>query len=350
MKLAARFVLILVALLTTHPVAADDAATRRARLLCSILGEDLTEPGGLAAFRRCLAAHDPLAEAARQNNIGHYGPMRPIDRPNATPPRGFGRDTRVALAQAIREFQTNDGKVIYAVATDGRLWRSTSGTKDAHVVDKSVAAFRVMPDDRVFVLGTDDALWREGSPRVLIDQNAADFQPLAGTNVIYVRGTNARLWREAGDYKTRAPVDNAVTAFQALDASAVFVLTSDGKLWRETGDARNRKSIAASARAFQYVPDGDTIYVLTAADQLWRQTGAQKPELVDRDVASFHAVDMNLAYVLAKDGRLWQVLGNRDQAALVDRGITSFQATDAHHVVVLGDDHRLWAETMPPGR
>jgi hypothetical protein len=339
-----------------QPAGADDAATRRARLLCSILGEDLTEPGGLAAFRRCLAAHDPLAEAARPNNVGGYGSGRPLilDRPRAAPPHGFGRDNRASLAQAIQSFQTTDGKVIYAVATDGRFWRSTTGTKDAHVVDKAVAKFAVTRDDRVFVLSSDDALWREGNPRALIDQNVGDFQPLDAGNIVYVRGTNGRLWREFGTMSNRKPVDNQVAAFQAVDANLVFVLSTDGKLWRETGDANNRKNVAGSIKAFQYVPDGDTVYVLTTADQLWRQMGTQKPELVDHDVAAFHAADMNLVYVVARDGRLWKELGNRDSAVLVDRGVAAnaggFQIVNAGQLVVLGDDHKLWSETMPPGR
>ena len=114
--------------------------------------------------------------------------------------------------------------------------------------------------------------------------------------------------------------------------------------------------IAGNVRSFQYVPDGDTTYVVTPSDDLWRQSGKDKPEHVDRDVAAFHAADMNLVYVLAKDGRLWQELGNRDQAVLVDRdvltgsGTSAFQVLDAHHLYVVDRDRKLWAETMPPGR
>src|SRR5580704_6314950 len=124
---------LLFAALVSHPASADESTrTKQLRLLCVQLSGDLTEPGGIAAFRRCLTAHDPLAEAARQNNIGHIGGMPGFtDRPHATPPRGFGRNTRTVEAQAIDQFQTMDGKVIYAVATDGRLWRATVGAKDA---------------------------------------------------------------------------------------------------------------------------------------------------------------------------------------------------------------------------
>jgi hypothetical protein len=346
---------LLFAAVAVHPAAADDSTrTKQLRLLCVQLSGDLTEPGGIAAFRRCLTAHDPLAEAARQNNVGHIGGMRGFtDRPNAAPPRGFGRDTRKAVAQAIDQFQIAGGKVIYAVATDGRLWRSTIGANDAKPIDKSVAAFQIAGDGSVFVLGKDDALWREGSPRVLIDQSVADFVAL-DAHTIYVRGTNNRLWRESGDYTHRTPVDNNVVAFQPISGNIVYVLSSDGKLWRETGDANNRKLAASAVKAFQYVPDGDTLYVLTTSNQLWRQAGGKAQE-VDHDVAAFHAADMNLVYVQGTDGRLWKILGTRDQAVLIDRDMMggkaiAFQVPDAGHVFVLDANHHIWAETMPAGR
>jgi azurin len=98
------------------------------------------------------------------------------------------------------------------------------------------------------------------------------------------------------------------------------------------------------------------MYVLTTADGLWRQAAKQKAEQVDHDVAAFRAADMNLVFVLGKDGRLWQELGNRDQAVLIDHNVLigtgqpTFEVLDAHRVFVVGDDRKLWAETMPPGR
>jgi hypothetical protein len=144
-------------------------------------------------------------------------------------------------------------------------------------------------------------------------------------------------------------VDDQVAAFQAIDANTVFVQSTDGKLWRETGDMRTRKLAASAVKAFQYVPDGDTLYVLTSSGQLWRQAGGKAQE-VDHDVAAFHAADMNLVYVQGTDGRLWKILGTRDQAVLIDRDVLSFAAPDAAHVFVLTADHKLWTETMPAGR
>jgi hypothetical protein len=132
------------------------------------------------------------------------------------------------------------------------------------------------------------------------------------------------------------------------------MLGADGKLWRDSENSR--ASVASAIRAFQYVPNGDTMYVLTSVDGLWRQTGKQKAEQVDHDVAAFRAADMNLVFVLGKDGRLWQELGNRDQAILVDRDVTlgsgqpTFEVLDAQHLFVVGNDRKLWAETMPRGR
>jgi hypothetical protein len=65
---------------------------------------------------------------------------------------------------------------------------------------------------------------------------------------------------------------------------------------------------------------------------------------------------MHLAYVLGRDGRLWQELGGRDQAVLVDRdvlltlGNAAFRVRDPSHIYLIGNDYKLWSETMPAGR
>jgi hypothetical protein len=338
------------------PAQADDTLRmKQLRLLCVQLSGDLTEPGGIAAFRRCLTTHDPLNEMRRDNGIGGVRASRIRDRLDAAPPPGFGRNSRNGLAQQVQSFQTTDGKVIYAVAADGKLWRSTLGTKDARVVAASARLFRVTDDGRLFVLDRNGVFWRanaDGSSRLPVDQAVADFQAAGGVD--YVRRTDGSLWRESADGSNRALVDKGVVAFQAVDAHTIYVLGTDAKLWRET--ANSRAPVAGAIRAFQYIPDGDTVYVLTTADDLWRQAGKQKAEQVDHDVAAFRAADMNLVFVLGKDGRLWQELGNREQAVLVDRdvligsGQPTFEVLDAHHLYVIDVDRKLWAETMPPGR
>jgi hypothetical protein len=339
-------------------IAQDDARTRQLRLLCAQLSGDLTDPGGMAAFRRCLTTHDPLGEIRRDNNIGGGAPAVVADRPGARPPKGFGRDSRRSLADGVQRFATHDGRLFYAIDKDGKLWRWDSATKDARVVDTNVAGFEVVDDAHLLVLGADARLWQEAgivAGRTLIDEQVAAFQPIGA--VVFVRGNDSKLWRETGNASNRTLVDQQVAAFQAIDTSRVYVEGNDGKLWRENGDARDRTEVAGTVAAFQYVPDGDTIYVLGRDGSLWRQAGGSgKPELVDRSIAAFQAVDMHLAYVLAGDGRLWQELGNRDQSVLVDSGVLStagraaFLATDAQHLYVLGNDHKLWAETMPGGR
>ena len=53
---------------------ADDARTARLRVLCAQISGDLTDPGGLAQFRRCMNSADPVA-AMRQNALP---PRHPI--------------------------------------------------------------------------------------------------------------------------------------------------------------------------------------------------------------------------------------------------------------------------------
>jgi hypothetical protein len=352
-----RSLLAVVALSTIAPAAAqDDARTKQLRLLCAQLSGDLTDPGGIAAFRRCLTTHNPLGEIARDNNIGHAAPA--ADRPGAAPPKGFGHDSRSLLANGVDHFATRDGKSFYAIDKDSRLWRWNPSTKESVVVDQNAADFASVDDTHLFVLGTDGHLSvgaGDGTNRVPVDATVASFQPVGA--VVYVRGTDGKLWREHGDMHQRSLVDEQVVFFQAIDDNLVYVLDRSGKLWREHGDARDRAEIAGPVIGFQYVPDGDVTYVLAKDGTLWRQQGDKgKAEQVDHGVAAFQALDMHLAYVLGQDGRLWRELGNRDQALLVDgnvlaaAGRAAFQAADPQHVYVLGNDHQLWAETMPAGR
>jgi hypothetical protein len=95
---------------------------------------------------------------------------------------------------------------------------------------------------------------------------------------------------------------------------------------------------------------------LTADRQLWRQEDADKAEQVDGNVASFHAADIHLAYLLTTDGQLRREFGNRALAVAVDHGIMvrlggdAFQALDVQHVLLVDQQDRLWAETMHSGR
>jgi hypothetical protein len=58
-----------------------DARTAQLRLLCARLSEDLTEPGGMAQFRRCLT-HPPVA-AIRQNAQRPHVRLPPLYYPSS---------------------------------------------------------------------------------------------------------------------------------------------------------------------------------------------------------------------------------------------------------------------------
>jgi hypothetical protein len=358
-RIAAWALLIGMTCAATHKACAqDDARTRQLRLLCAQLSGDLTDPGGIAAFRRCLSTHNPLGEIARDNNIGARAPAVAPDRPAARPPAGFGRDSRAKLAEGVERFATRDPALFLAIDRDARLWRFNPQTKDAKTIAEHVAAGEPTEGGAVLILGTDGRLWRgaaDDPARQWIDDMVASFK--ATGPFIYVLGKDGKLWREAGTSASRVLVDQRVASFQAVDDKLVFVLGTDGVLWRERGDARDRDTVASGVAAFDHVSDGDTTEVLTRDATLWRQVGATgKPEQIDHDVAAFEAVDARQSYVLGRDGRLWLERGTRDHAELVDTevstaiGRAAFHAPDARHVYVLTNDHKLWAETMPPAK
>ncbi len=327
----------------------DDARMKQLRLLCARLSGDLTDPGGIAAFRRCLTTKNPLNEIRRDNNIA-----APAAAPNAEAPDGYGRNSRFHVADGIERFQVDAAESVYVINSAGKLWRATIEGKDAHQLDEKVTGFQIA-DGHLFVHGADGTLWRaklNGSEKSRIDQTVAAFQPI-NAGLIYVLGTDHTLWRELGDAGKRSEVDHTVKDFQAIDASLVYVLGADGQLWREAGSAQGRTLVAKDVLAFQYFPNADMVYVLAADGTLWRKAGSAKPEPADQAVAAFQAMDAQIVFVLGKNGRLWREIGGRAQAMLVDRdvlvsaGKAAFQAPDPGHVFVLGSDHKLWAESMP---
>jgi hypothetical protein len=329
----------------------DDARMKQLKLLCVQLSGDLSEPGGMAAFQRCLETHDPLGEIRRNNNLA-----APADRPDAVPPAGFGANTRYSIADDIQRFHVAETDVVYVLDKAGKLWSGTLDGKNGRAVDQNIAAFQVS-DGHLFLLGTDGTLLRakaDGSEKSRVDATVAAFYAV-NAGLIYVMGTDHRLWRELGDAGKRTEVDRSVKDFQPVDGSVIYVLGADGQLWREVGNAQSRSFVASQVVAFQYLPVGnDTTYVQVADGVLWRRKGSGQPERVDQAVAAFHAVDAEIVYVLDNDGRLWREAGGRDHAVLVDRGVlpgigrAAFQA-DATHVYLLGRDHKLWVEKMPAG-
>jgi hypothetical protein len=157
--------------------AQDDARMRQLRLLCAQLSGDLTDPGGIAAFQRCLTTHDPLGEIRRDNNIGGGTPA--ADRPGAKPPPHFGHNSRRTLADGVQRFATRDGRLFYVIDRDGKLWRGKPATKEAHTIDQNVAAIELIDDANILTLGTDGRLWRregDAAGRALVDEKVASFQ------------------------------------------------------------------------------------------------------------------------------------------------------------------------------
>jgi len=327
---------------------------------CDWIGGDFAEPGEVIFNTGCRGG-------GGARHIGRPAPPRDeapklLDRVSARAPLNYGATTRKSIGKSIERFQVVGGKIAYGLDGGARLWRVTLGGQDSVMVAQSVNRFRATETGLLFVLEKDGALWRmegDGSKRSFIDHEIEDFQPVK--DLVYAVGTDKKLWRLDPAAKTRELVDESVAAFQAITSTLVFVVGTNGILWRETGDFHNRVQVAQPVAAFEYVADGDTAYVLTPTHILWRQTGKDAPGQVDHDVAAFHAVDMNLAYVLATDGRLWQELGDRSQAVLVDgdlavklgAGAFQFASTgdvEKQSVYLLDRKHELWAETMPSAR
>ncbi|WP_158816451.1 hypothetical protein [Methylocapsa sp. S129] len=354
----ARLALIVGALCLVGGIEPADAFKRRPNG-CDWIGGDFAEPGEVIFNTGCRGGggRRHAAPAAQPKDE----PPKLLDRLDARAPVNYGASTRKSIGAGIERFEIVGGTIAYGLDAGG-LWRFTLGGKDSKQVAQSVIQFRATEAGPLFVLEKDGTLWRsdgDGSNRTFLDHEVADVQP-AGDSV-YVLGTDKHLSRLHADGKGRDPVDDNVSAFQAVDSTIVFVLGTDGALWRETGDMHNRVKIGQPITAFEYVADGDTTYVLTPSHFLWRQTGTGTPQQVDHDVAAFHTVDVNLVYVLATDARLWQELGDRSQAVLVDgdlavkSGAAAFQFAskgdvEGQAVYVLDRKHGLWVETMPSAR
>ena len=221
-------------------------------------------------------------------------------------------------------------------------------------------------DTVVYVLGSDGKLWREfgtydnsSRPRVMVDANVKGFQAIDDT-LVYVLGSDGKLWREFGTYdnssRPRVMVDANVKGFQAIDDTLVYVLGSDGKLWREFGtydnSSRPRVMVDANVKGFQAIDD-TLVYVLGSDGKLWREFGtydnSSRPRvMVDANVQGFQAIDDTLVYVLGSDGKLWREFGTYDNSSrprvMVDANVQGFQAIDDTLVYVLGSDGKLWRE------
>ena len=354
----ARLAFFVGALCLASGVEPTDAFKRRPNG-CDWIGGDFAEPGEVIFNTGCRGGGVRHASPPAQPKDE---PPKLLDRLDARAPANYGASTRKSIGAGIERFEIVGGAVAYGLDGAGRLWRIALGGKDSKMVAQSVSRFRATEAGPLYVLEKDGTLWRsdgDGSNRTFLDHQVGDVQP-AGDSV-YVLGTDKRLSRLHTDGKGRDPVDENVSAFQAINSTTVFVLGTDGALWRESGDMHNRVKIGQPVAGFEYVADAETIYVLTPSHFLWRQTETETSRQVDHDVAAFHAVDAKLVYVLATDARLWQELGDRSQALLVDGdlavklGSAAFQFAgrgdvEGQAVYMLDRKHGLWAETMPSAR
>jgi hypothetical protein len=326
---------------------------------CDWIGGDFAEPGEVIFNTGCGAG---VRRRAAAPAVPKDEPPKLLDRLDAKAPPNYGASTRKSLGAGIERFQIVKQKVAFGVDPKGNLWRFVIDSKESKLIAPSIDKFYATDAGPLLLLEKDGTLWRAdeaGANRVFLDHNVQNFQQVG--DLVYVLGVDKRLWRLHADGKTRDLVDETVADFQAVDATLVFVLGADGALWRETGDFKTRSQVGKPITAFAYVADGDVVYATTPNRFLWRKRPTGESEQVDHDVAAFHPVDMNLVYVLATDGRLWQELGERAQAQLVDgdlavkSGPAAFQygsEGDAagQAIYALDRKHGLWAETMPSAR
>jgi hypothetical protein len=265
--------------------------------------------------------------------------------------------TTTAVDGSVRAFRPFDGRAVYVLGTDGKLWREFGTWNNAAEprveIDQSVTAFRPLNADTIFVLRNDGALWRESGAwtlsrqsRTKVDGNVRGFKALDDV-LVYVLGKDGALWRE---YETgnnpeqpRRNVDRNVAAFQALNAEIVYVLGSDRKLWREFDTWNNaeqgRQNIDGNVSAFQAI-DAETVYVLGTDGNLWREFGAwdnqDKPRVqVAGNVKAFQALDANTIYVLGNDGNLWLDKGAGQGRVQIAGNVLGFEAIDDSTIYVL---------------
>jgi len=128
----------------------DDARTARLRVLCAQISGDLTEPGGIAEFRRCLNSRDPVA-AMRQNALP---PRRPMPQLVA--------HTGVALTANAPGHQSGGcgGDLVWRGATAGDRHCVTPQVHAAMALDNAHAGSRVAGPSGACKTGY---VWREAT-------------------------------------------------------------------------------------------------------------------------------------------------------------------------------------------
>ena len=173
-----------------------------------------------------------------------------------------------------------------------------------------VRPFDVVSDGVVYVLGSDGKLWRERCDMsTAANRSQCDAVPGEKDRLVYVLGTDHRLWREQGDMHSRSVVDGNVAQFRAMNDGVVYVLGSDGKLWRERSDVHNRSEVDDSVARFQALNDGD-VYVLGRDMTPWRKFAPSYASVEKLKSLYSQALNDSVVYVLRGDRELQRKQGD----------------------------------------
>jgi hypothetical protein len=145
------------------------------------------------------------------------------------------------VAENVRAFQNIDPNQTLVLTTDDRLqsYPITAGNAAPPAVYENVWDFQQAADGSLFVIESDDTLWR-GQPRQQIDSNVRKLQAIDANTIFVLKYDGTLSLRRTANTQLLSQVDalvaTGVRAFQALDAQTVCFLDEDGKLWLEHGN------------------------------------------------------------------------------------------------------------------
>jgi hypothetical protein len=186
---------------------------------------------------------------------------------------------RTRLDDAVATFQAINAELIYVLGTDGRLWRELGDARKRGEVDRAVKTFHAIDAGVVFVLDAGQVLWRDvgtRTSRTHVADQVTGFQYIPDGDTMYVHAIDAVLWRKSGNDQAEQ-VDKSVAAFQAVDRHLIYVLGTDGRLWREAGGHDqavlvDRDLLVSSGNAAFQATDPAHIYVLDSDHKLWAES------------------------------------------------------------------------------
>jgi hypothetical protein len=275
---------------------------------------------------------------------------------SAPTPEGVGSQESAATSESayssatwvdgsVKSFKAVDATEVYVLGTDGKLWDEWGTMASRTLVYTGVADYQVV-GGVPYVLDTAGNLWRNPfGTWIWVDANVASFQAL-DWQMVYVKGTDNKLWLETGNYTSRTFVDANVATFQGLDTTTVFVLGSDGKLWHEVGSYLARTMVDANVASFQATSTED-IFVEGTDGNLWNERGDYTQRMpVDGNVFKFQSFDTQTIFVEGTDGKLWRELYSNQHRDFVDQGLTAFQAVGDDTIYVLHSDGTLLREDL----